>query len=114
MEKPVEKNNQKIVRTLNGVVISNKMDKTAVVKVDRIKEHPVYKKRFRVSKKYKIHDPKNEAQIGDKVSFREVRPLSKDKRWLLVSREANKDLVGDVMEDDNELVKEINQDKPEV
>ncbi len=81
-----EKEIKKIGRTFTGVVVSNKMDKTAVVKVDRIKIHPVYKKRFKVSKKYKIHDPKNECQIGDQVIFREVRPLSKDKRWLLVKK----------------------------
>lgn len=80
-----EKNQSKKVRTLSGVVVSNKMDKTAVVRVDHFKRHPVYHKRFRVSKKYKVHDSKNACQIGDQVTFREVRPLSKDKRWLLVS-----------------------------
>ncbi|MFH1173052.1 MAG: 30S ribosomal protein S17 [bacterium] len=82
-----EKNQKKITRTLSGLVVSNKMDKTAVVRVDRIKRHPVYQKQFRVSKKYKVHDPKNSCQIGDQVAFREVRPLSKDKRWLLVKIE---------------------------
>ncbi|MDD4996251.1 MAG: 30S ribosomal protein S17 [Patescibacteria group bacterium] len=71
-------------RLFKGTVVSNKMDKTAVVKIDRIKIHPVYKKRYKVSKKYKIHDPKNEAKIGDQVVFEECRPLSKDKRWRLV------------------------------
>lgn len=79
-EKEIKKTN----RTFTGVVVSNKMDKTAVVKVDRIKVHPIYKKRFKVSKKYKIHDSKNECRIGDRVIFREVRPLSRDKRWRLV------------------------------
>ena len=75
---------QKIYRKFKGVVISNKMDKTAVVKVERIKVYPVYKKRIKVSKKYKVHDPKNECQIGDLVAFQECRPLSKNKRWRLI------------------------------
>jgi len=71
-------------RSFKGIVVSNKMDKTAVVKIDRIKIHPLYKKRYKVSRKYKIHDPKNEAKVGDWVIFEECRPLSKDKRWRLI------------------------------
>lgn len=71
-------------KKFQGVVISNKMDKTIVIKVNRIKVHPIYKKRYRVSKKYKVHDQKNEAKIGDQVIFEECRPLSKDKRWRLI------------------------------
>ncbi|MCX7778983.1 MAG: 30S ribosomal protein S17 [Patescibacteria group bacterium] len=71
-------------RKFQGIVVSDKMDKTIVVKVERIKKHPKYKKRYRVSKKFKVHDEKNEAKVGDKVIFEECRPLSKEKRWRLV------------------------------
>jgi len=71
-------------KSFKGIVTSDKMDKTIVVKVIRTKVHPIYKKRYRVSKKYKIHDPKNEAKINDQVIFEECRPLSKDKKWRLI------------------------------
>jgi small subunit ribosomal protein S17 len=74
----------KIRKVLEGRVISNKSQKTAIVRVDRLKIHPKYKKRYKVSKKYKIHDENNECKIGDKVIFEECRPLSRDKRWRLV------------------------------
>lgn len=67
-----------------GEVVSDKMEKTIVVKVIRIKIHPLYKKRYRVSKRFKVHDKKNKAKVGDKVIFKECRPLSRDKRWRLV------------------------------
>lgn len=72
-------------RTLQGIVVSDKMDKTIVVKVDRFKVHPKYRKRYKVSKKYKVDDPKNEFKIGDKVRFIESRPLSKEKKWRIIS-----------------------------
>jgi len=65
------------------MVISDKMSKTIVVKVDRQKMHPVYRKKYWVSKKYKIHDEKKEAKVGDKVSFISCRPVSKEKKWRL-------------------------------
>ncbi|MDD3101972.1 MAG: 30S ribosomal protein S17 [Patescibacteria group bacterium] len=71
-------------RVFKGIVTSNKMQKTIVVKIDRIKIHPLYKKRYKFSRKYKVHDPKNEAKIGQTVVFAECRPLSKDKKWKLV------------------------------
>ncbi len=71
-------------RRFKGVVVSDKMDKTIVVKIDKIKVHPVYKKRYKVSKKYKVHDRKNEAKVGNQVVFEECRPLSRDKRWRLI------------------------------
>jgi len=73
-------------KKFQGTVVSDKMDKTIVVKVNRIRIHPLYKKRYIVSKRYKVHDPKKEAKIDDKVIFEECRPLSKDKRWRLVKR----------------------------
>lgn len=74
----------KIKRKFQGIVVSDKMDKTIVVKVERIKKHPKYKKRYKVYKKFKVHDEKNEAKVGDKVIFEEYRPISREKRWRLV------------------------------
>ncbi|EKD46998.1 MAG: 30S ribosomal protein S17 [uncultured bacterium] len=71
-------------RQLKGVVSSDKMDKTAVVKVDRTVLHSKYLKRFTKSKKYKVHDPENKAKIGDKVVIEETRPISKDKNWRII------------------------------
>ena len=79
----------KVARTIirkkfSGVVVSDKSDKTIVVKVETVKIHPKYKKRYTVSRKYKVHDEKNEFRTGDKVTFVECRPLSRDKRWRVV------------------------------
>jgi small subunit ribosomal protein S17 len=69
-----------------GEVISSKMDKTVVVAVKRLTQHPVYKKTIKKITKFKAHDEGNRCKIGDKVSIVESRPLSKDKRWrVLVS-----------------------------
>jgi len=73
-------------KQLIGKVISNKMQKTAVVLVGRIKEHPKYKRRFKVKKKYKAHDEKGEYKIGDRVIIEECRPISKEKRWRVISK----------------------------
>jgi small subunit ribosomal protein S17 len=67
-----------------GVVTSDKMDKTITVKVDWVTHHPVYKKLMRRATKFKAHDEKNSAGLGDTVKIRETRPLSKTKRWILV------------------------------
>lgn len=67
-----------------GTVSSDKMDKTITVRVETVKQHPLYKKTIKTSKKYKAHDENNEAKIGDTVKIMETRPLSKDKRWRLV------------------------------
>lgn len=67
-----------------GQVVSNKMEKTATVVVERRMKHPKYGKFVTKSKKYAIHDEKNECGIGDTVSIMEVRPLSKNKRWRLI------------------------------
>ena len=73
-------------KQLIGKVISNKMQKTAVVLVGRIKEHPKYKRRFNVKKKYKAHNEKGEYKIGDRVIIEECRPISKEKRWRVISK----------------------------
>ncbi len=67
-----------------GVVVSDKMDKTVVVAVERLVKHPLYKKYIKRTKKFKAHDERNECQIGDKVKIMETRPLSKTKRWRVV------------------------------
>ena len=71
-------------KTLTGVVVSNKMDKTVVVKVERRFSHPVFKKVVKTTKKYKVHDEKNECLEGDFIRIQETRPLSKEKRWRLL------------------------------
>ncbi len=65
-----------------GVVVSDKMDKTIVVKIDRLKMHSKYKKKYKVSKKYKAHDAENKFKVGDKVMIMESSPISKDKKWV--------------------------------
>ena len=67
-----------------GTVVSNKMDKTVVVAVTRLFQHPVYKKTVKRVTKFKAHDEKNTCQIGDIVKIIETRPLSKEKRWLVI------------------------------
>lgn len=72
-----------MARTLIGIVTSDKADRTIVVSVQSPKTHPIYKKKYSHSKKFMAHDEKNEAQIGDKVSIAETRPLSARKRFTL-------------------------------
>lgn len=83
-EKKQEEKKNVIKKKFHGIVVSDKMNKTIVVKVDRVKIHPKYKKRYTVSKKYKVHDEKEQFKIDDKVTFIECRPLSKDKRWRVI------------------------------
>ena len=68
-----------------GVVVSDKMDKTVVIRVERLVAHPVYKKYVKRRAKYKAHDENNRCGIGDRVVIAETRPLSKDKRWRVRS-----------------------------
>ncbi len=70
-------------KILQGEVISDKMKKTLVVKVTRIKQHPKYKKRYKVSNNYKAHFEKGDYKVGDRINIEECRPLSKDKRWIV-------------------------------
>ena len=76
----------KILRIKTGVVTSDKMDKTVVVSVDRVKEHPLYKKKYTVSQKYKVHDENNEYKIGDIVEFSSCRPISREKKYKVVKK----------------------------
>ncbi len=72
-------------RILQGVVVSDKMDKSVVVRVERRVMHPVYKKYIKRSKNYTAHDEKNLCKVGDNVQIIESRPLSKTKSWVVVS-----------------------------
>lgn len=74
-------------RVLSGIVVSEKMDKTIVVLVSTIKKHLKYQKQYKSSKKYHAHDPKNEYHEGDKVSIIESRPISKLKKWKVISKD---------------------------
>ena len=80
----MEKTTPKKQKTISGTVVSNKMDKTAVVAVTRFVKHAKYHKYFKITKKYKAHDEGNEAVIGSKVEIKETRPMSKDKRFVIV------------------------------
>jgi small subunit ribosomal protein S17 len=75
-------------RILQGVVVSDKQDKTIVVRVERRLMHPIYKKFIRRSKKYAAHDEKNACKIGDVVRIQECRPISKNKTWELLSEKS--------------------------
>jgi small subunit ribosomal protein S17 len=80
MEKKIKKTN----KTLKGVVVSDKMDKTIVVEVTRFVEHKKYGKRIKKTKKYKAHDENNSKKIGDLVEIEETKPLSKDKHFKVI------------------------------
>jgi small subunit ribosomal protein S17 len=83
-------------RTKVGHVVSDKMDKTVVVSVERLRRHPIYKRVVRLSSKFKAHDQQNSARVGDTVRIEESRPLSREKRWTVVevvARGSNEELV---------------------
>lgn len=72
------------MRKLKGTIVSDKMQKTVVVRVDRLKKHPKYQKYYRASRKLKAHDEKGEYKIGDVVIIQEMRPISKEKGWKVI------------------------------
>jgi small subunit ribosomal protein S17 len=74
-------NKQQKIRV--GFVVSDKMQKTRVVKVEQIKRHALYEKTMRLTKKYKVHDENNQSKIGDRVEIEPSRPISKEKKWIL-------------------------------
>lgn len=76
-------------RRLTGVVTSNKMAKTIVVRVDRSKSHPKYHKKYTESTKFKVHDEKGEFKVGDVIIFEETRPISRDKCWRAIGKVVN-------------------------
>lgn len=73
-------------RKLTGVIVSDKMKKTVVVAVSYEKKHPKYQKYYTITNRFKAHDENNEYHIGDKVVIQETRPLSKEKRWKVISK----------------------------
>ncbi len=81
---PVEDDSRGLRKSRTGIVVSNKMQKTIVVKVERRVKHPLYGKYIKLSKKFMAEDAQNECNIGDKVRIMETRPLSKLKRWRLI------------------------------
>jgi len=97
MEKVVHK------RKMTGVVISDKMDKTVVVEVEKFHKHPKYHKYIKIKKRYKAHDEGNNCSVGDNVLIVESRPLSKQKRWIvknIIKREEPMPIQEEVMEND--------------
>lgn len=76
----------KVKRVKVGTVVSDKMDKTVVVRIDSVRRHSKYKKTYKVSNKFKAHDENNEYHVGDKVEIEETRPLSKDKTFKVVRK----------------------------
>ncbi len=82
----MEKENKKI-RTLKGTVVSDKMQKTVVVSVTRLRKHHKYKKYYKITTRYKAHDENGEYRIGDKVVIKATRPTSKDKRWAVINKQ---------------------------
>ena len=75
-------------RVIQGIVVSDKMDKTVIVEVERLVMHLLYKKFIRRSKKYSAHDENNACEVGDVVSIRECKPISKNKRWEVLAEDA--------------------------
>jgi small subunit ribosomal protein S17 len=73
-------------RMLEGVIVSDKMNKTVVVQVASLKKHPKYKKYFKVTRKFKAHNPEDQYHTGDRVVIGETRPLSKEKRWIVLNK----------------------------
>ncbi len=73
-------------KKMRGTVVSTKMAKTLVVEVKRLIAHPVYKKRYNISKNYKVHYNKGEYNTGDVVRFQEIKPISKDKCWIVIDK----------------------------
>jgi small subunit ribosomal protein S17 len=82
----IESKNQKKIRHITGVVVSDTMAKTRVVAVKRSKKHPKYLKYYEVVKKFKAHDENNEYKNGDTVIIEETRPLSREKRWKIIKK----------------------------
>ncbi len=82
MTNPIKKKRRHLV----GIIVSDKMQKTVVVKVGRMKAHPLYHKKYQSSKRYKVHVEMDAYKIGDRVAIEETRPLSKEKRWRVIGR----------------------------
>lgn len=99
-----------MAKTLIGIVSSDKPDKTIVVTVQSVKRHPLYKKQYTINTKFMAHDENNEAQVGDKVSIAETRPLSARKRFVL-DRIIQKPVLRE--EDTKDIIKDSKPEEPE-
>lgn len=84
MSEQKTKTTKTMKRRLKGEVVSTKMANTIIVRLTRMKMHPKYQKQYKINKRYKVHDAKGIAQVGNQVIFEECRPISKDKKWKLV------------------------------
>ena len=82
----MNKEAKKIIKKFKGTAVSDKNDKTIIVRVDTFKMHPTYKKRYKSSQRYKVHDEKNQFKTGETVEFVSCRPLSKDKKWRVINK----------------------------
>lgn len=101
-------------RQLTGKIISDKMKKTLVVRVERIKEHPKYKRRYRVTKNYKSHDESGEYKIGDRVIIEECKPISKEKKWKVLKKIApgeNETIAEPIIAEEINQEEKTNQEK---
>ena len=76
-------------RKLEGIIVSDKMNKTRVVAINRLKKHAKYQKYYQTTERFKVHDENNEFKTGDKVVIEESRPLSKDKKWKIIGKAEN-------------------------
>lgn len=85
-----DKTNQNRKRKISGVVVSDKMQKTRIVAVSRLKKHPKYLKYYRVTQRFKAHDENNEYKKGDEVTIEEMRPMSREKRWRIIGKMTSK------------------------
>jgi len=96
-------------KTMVGRVVSDKMDKTIVVSIERLARHPLYKRVVRLTSKFKAHDERNEAKVGDTVLIEESRPLSATKRWRLIEivSQAGEGAGGDVVTDERDTTQAI-------
>ncbi|MDO8265247.1 MAG: 30S ribosomal protein S17 [Candidatus Parcubacteria bacterium] len=100
-------------KQLKGIIISDKMQKTVVVEVENIKEHPKYKRRFKTHKKYKAHDEGNIYKTGDVVMIEECRPISKDKKWRVISKLAESKIISEEGIEETDLIREISEKSEE-
>lgn len=80
---------EKHIRTKKGTVVSDAMDKTVVIEVRTYKSHPLYKKKYLTTRKFKAHDPENKHKVGDEITIYECRPISKSKCWTTIKPETN-------------------------
>lgn len=92
-----EKINKK--RKLEGVVVSDKMQKTRVIEIQSMKKHSKYLKYYKVSKRFKAHDENNEYKTGDVVIIEECRPMSRDKRWVIIEKRGTKEIIKEAIKE---------------